>query len=83
MYRALILCLLPLVIYGHQGKDLCRRLDLQPGTKAMIQWERIFKSKQRQKNMGIDKLSNKEKEELKRYLLDHAADSAHPMVPGL
>jgi hypothetical protein len=63
--------------------QLCQKLNLQPGTKASIQWERIFKSEARQKRLGIDKLTEREKKVLEVYLLEHAADSAHPMVPGL
>ncbi len=84
VYRAVfILSLFSWVIFAQEARELCRQLDLQPGTKAAIQWERVFKSEERQKKLGIDRLSEREKALLKTYLLEHAADSAHPMVPGL
>ena len=84
VYRAvLILSLFSSVIFAHEARELCQKLDLQPGTKATIQWERVFKSEERQKKLGIDRLNDREKALLKAYLIEHAADSAHPMVPGL
>lgn len=81
--RLFLMFLFPVLIYGQEGRVLCQKLNLQPGTKASIQWERIFKSEARQKRLGIDKLTEREKKVLEVYLLEHAADSAHPMVPGL
>ncbi len=65
------------------GKDIAQKLKLVPGKKAIIQWERVFKSKRKIKKYGIDKLTTKEKKELKEYLLNHAADSDHPTVAGM
>ena len=64
-------------------KELCNEYGLKPGVKASIQWERIFKSKSRQKRLGIDGLNDEDKKKLEKFLIEHAADSAHPMVPGL
>lgn len=83
MKRLFLLSLFPVMIYAQEGRLLCQKLNLQPGTKASIQWERIFKSEERQKRLGIDKLTEHEKKVLESYLLEHSADSAHPMVPGL
>jgi len=35
------------------------------------------------KKYGIDKLSKTQQIQLKKYLLDHAADSDHPTVAGM
>jgi len=63
--------------------DIAKKLHLVAGKKAIIQWERVFKSDRKMKKYGIDKLSKKEQELLKNYLLDHAADSDHPTVAGM
>ncbi len=65
------------------AKDIAHELKLVPGRKAIIQWERVFKSERKIKKYGIDKLSKNEKKELKEYLLNHAADSDHPTVAGM
>ena len=64
-------------------QEIARKLHLIAGKKAIIQWERVFKSNRKMKKYGIDKLSKAEKESLKNYLLDHAADSDHPTVAGM
>ena len=60
-----------------------KELNLYAGTKAGIQWKRIFSSQRRMKKIHIDILSQIQKEELKIYLINHAADSEQPIVPGL
>ncbi len=65
------------------SQDLAKKLHLVAGKKAIIQWERIFKSARKMKRYGIDKLSKEEQQVLKKYLLDHAADSDHPTVAGM
>ena len=62
---------------------IAKELHLVAGKKAIIQWERVFKSKRKMKKYGIDKLSKTQQIELKKYLLDHAADSDHPTVAGM
>ncbi len=64
------------------GAFLAKKLHLNAASKAMIQWERVFKSKRKIKRYKIDSLSQKEREILKRYLIDHAIDSDHPTVAG-
>ncbi len=66
-----------------EGKVLAKQLQLVPGTKASIQWKRIFKSAQKRKRYGLDTLSQEQLLALKQYLLEHAADSPKPIVPGL
>jgi len=70
------------LIYA-DGRSIARKLGLDPSSKAIKQWERVFKSKRKMKKYGIDKLSEKEKEELKEYLINHAADSDHPEAAGM
>ncbi|NPA28888.1 MAG: hypothetical protein GXO33_01745 [Epsilonproteobacteria bacterium] len=64
------------------GEALARMLHLSAGSKAMIQWERVFKSERKMKRYGIDRLSEEEKKRLKRYLINHAVDSDQPTVAG-
>ncbi len=84
-----VLCLLffmSIVSYAGTNispQNLAKKLHLVAGKKAIIQWERIFKSKRKMKRYGIDKLSKEEQKVLKKYLLDHAADSDHPTVAGM
>ena len=58
-------------------------MKLVPASKAVVQWERVFSSDRRKKKYGIDQLSPDVQELLKAYLIEHAADSSQPMVPGL
>ena len=62
---------------------IARDLNLYAGTKAIVQWERIFSSDRRMKKHNIDTLSNGQIYRLKSYLIKHAADSDQPIVPGL
>lgn len=69
--------------YGAAGKDLAARLGIDPSAKAIKQWERIFDTPRKMARYGFDKLSEEDMELLKKYLLDHAADSDQPTVAGL
>ena len=62
---------------------VCVELDLVPASKAIVQWERVFSSEKRKSRYGIDQLSLEVQQLLKTYLVEHAADSSQPMVPGL
>ena len=64
-------------------KSIAKEFNLYPGTKASVQWERIFSSQRRLKKYELDKLSLGTLHELKLYLIEHAADSQQPIVPGL
>ena len=70
-------------IYAQDIKILASNLGLYAGTKATVQWERIFSSQRRMQKYNIDKLSNELKNKLQIYLIKHAADSNQPIVPGL
>lgn len=65
------------------GKETAVSLGLDASSKAIKQWEKIFENDAKMVKMGMDKLSDSEKTELKKYLTSHAADSDHPEAAGL
>jgi hypothetical protein len=69
-------------LFAKTGQQLAGELKLDPSSKAIKQWERIFGAEDKLKSMGVDKLSAAEKNDLKKYLIDHAADSDKPTVAG-
>lgn len=82
--------LLSLAIFGfivnlsaNTPSALALELNLYAGTKASVQWERIFSSDVRLKRHGLDRLDYNQLLKLKNYLIKHAADSKQPVVPGL
>jgi hypothetical protein len=86
-YIILVLLILtqlsPLSASCSTGESLAKEMNLMAGYKAIIQWERIFKSKKKMKRYKIDKLSSDERNCLKEYLIKHAIDSDHPTVAGV
>ena len=62
---------------------LAKKLSLYGGSKAAIQWERVFSSERHLIRYKLDSLAQDTREELKKYLVDHSADSQQPIVPGL
>ena len=62
---------------------LASKLNLFAGTKATVQWERVFSSDRRMKKYHLDTLASDKLYQLKIYLIEHAADSDQPIVPGL
>jgi hypothetical protein len=66
-----------------QGAKIAKELGLRAGSKAIIQWERVFKSPRKKKRLKINNLSKEEQEALKEYLIRHAIDSDHPTVAGV
>ena len=85
--RTLLLLILSVAfIYGdveEDGAALAKKLSLNAASKAIIQWERVFRSDRKMKRYKIDTLSTKEREMLKKYLINHAIDSDHPTVAGV
>jgi len=79
--------LLNLTIVSHLYSDdiagVARGFGLFAGSKAAIQWERIFTSKRRLQKYKLDSLNTDTLLKLKIYLVEHAADSEQPIVPGL
>lgn len=76
------LLLLSVLAFAKSGSELANDLKLNPSSKAIKQWERIFSNPEKLQQAGIDKLSDADKSALKKYLLDHAADSDKPAVAG-
>jgi len=69
--------------YDNSMAILSKKLNLYAGSKATIQWERVFSSQRHLKKYKLDTLSINERKELKKFLIQHAADSDQPIVPGL
>jgi len=83
-----LLLFLPLTLFAKHHFDsqtvaLAKKLNLYGGEKAVIQWERVFSSTRHLKRYKLDTLDAATREKLKAYLIEHAADSDQPIVPGL
>lgn len=65
------------------GKSIAGSLKLDASSKAIKQWQRLFADNGKMAELKIDKLSGVDKDALKKYLIDHAADSDHPAAAGL
>lgn len=65
------------------GKEIAISLGLNASTKAIKQWEKVFEKENKMQKLGIDKLSDSDKDALKKYLTNHAADSDHPEAAGM
>jgi hypothetical protein len=65
------------------AESLANELKISAASKAMIQWERVFKSPRKMKRYKIDTLTDDEKKVLKRYLINHAIDSDQPTIAGV
>ena len=68
---------------SQDAAQLARDLNLYAGEKASVQWKRIFTSPRHMKKYKVDTLSPEQRAELMLYLIQHAADSDQPIVPGL
>ena len=79
----LLLLISSYTLYAYDVQELARELKLQAGTKASVQWKRIFSSTRHMKRYKIDHLDQKTRDILENYLIEHAADSDQPIVPGL
>lgn len=81
---------------GNAGRDLtrtkcktCHVSQAQGGTmtplsKTQKQWERFFEKQQHDKKSpgAWKQITPRELEQIRRYLIDHAADSPHPETCG-
>jgi len=76
-------CLFVSNLAANDVENLAKELNLYPGTKAIVQWKRIFTSPRHMKRYHIDSLSKEQRVQLMQYLIKHAADSDQPIVPGL
>ena len=57
--------------------------ELKPYAKAKRQWQRIFKKTKKLQKLGLNEYSVEDKKILLEYLINNAADSDNPTVPGL
>ena len=76
-------CTMIVTLKADNISELALKYGLYPGNKATIQWERVFSSQRRLEKYNLDTLSPQLKQKLKQYLIEHAADSDQPIVPGL
>jgi hypothetical protein len=65
------------------GVALAKSLHLSAGSKAIVQWERIFQSPRKMKRYKIEALSQQDRDILKEYLINHAIDSDQPTIAGI
>ena len=83
-FLILLLTLFSFVYANSSGTEiLAKSLNLSAGSKAIVQWERIFQSEKKMKRYHIYKLSVQEKNILKKYLIKHAIDSDQPTIAGI
>ena len=83
MFRILLALSVVISLSFASGKDIAVKLGINASSKAIIQWEKVFKKDRKMKKLGIDKLSDVDKDALKKYLTNHAADSDHPEAAGM
>jgi hypothetical protein len=65
------------------GQRLANTLGINAASKAIMQWERVFKNQHKMKRYKINTLPKKDQEILKEYLINHAIDSDNPTVAGV
>jgi hypothetical protein len=70
-------------VFAKNGAELAIETNINPSTKAIRQWERIFNKRSKWSRYGLDKLNDLDREILKKYVLDHAADSDRPAAAGI
>jgi len=78
----LLLFIFSVNLYSFDAEDMARKLNLSAGSKASIQWQRVFKSERKMKRYKIYSLSDEDKSILEEYLINHAIDSDKPTVAG-
>ena len=83
LFYLIILSLLFSNLNAKEAQKLAKELNLYAGTKATVQWKRVFSSQRRMQKYRINLLTKEQKNSLERYLINHAADSEQPIVPGL
>jgi len=64
------------------AESIAKDLNLSAGSKAIVQWKRVFKSERKMKRYKIYTLSSEVKKSLEEYLINHAIDSDKPTVAG-
>jgi len=69
-------------IFAMDIEMVANSLNLSAGSKAIMQWKRVFKSERKMKRYNINGLDKETKKRLEEYLIDHAIDSDKPTVAG-
>lgn len=79
-------------VFAESGESIADRFEISAADKVITIWERIFDSKRYKKifprsKRGIylddfKQLSKSDLDNLKDFLIEHAADSAKPKVAG-
>jgi len=82
-YTLVVFFLFSTTLYSKEIATIAKEYNLYGGQKATIQWKRIFSSPRHLKRYQLDKLSPATRKKLETYLIEHAADSDQPIVPGL
>jgi hypothetical protein len=85
LFRLFVLFFFVTILNASESRAiaLAKSLHLSAGSKAIVQWERIFASPRKMKRYKIDQLSQEDREILKEYLIDHAIDSDKPTIAGI
>lgn len=83
MKIVIVIISLSMMLFAEDVSELAKELSLYAGSKASIQWKRIFKSEKRLVKYKLGSLTMDERKTLEKYLVNHAADSEQPIVPGL
>lgn len=69
--------------YAEPIEKIAKKFNLYGGEKATVQWKRVFSSKRHLQRYQLDELDQTTREKLEKYLIEHAADSEQPIVPGV
>jgi hypothetical protein len=72
---ALLACL-AVSAFAKGGGEIAKDLGIK-------QWEKVFGDPGKMADLKIDKLAGGDKDALKAYLIDHAADSDKPAAAGM
>lgn len=79
----IIVLLFSVNLFSDEGQRIAKKLGLSASSKVSMQWDRVFKKEKKMLRYGIDKLNDNDKNLLKIYLLNHAADSDAPEAAGM
>jgi hypothetical protein len=61
------------------GASIAKHLGIKAGDKLAKQWEKTLSDDGKKKALGADSLSAADINDLKKYLMTHAADSDAPL----
>lgn len=69
--------------YAEPIEQIAKKFNLYGGEKATVQWKRVFSSKRHLQRYKLEELDQATRDKLEKYLIQHAADSEQPIVPGV